>query len=57
MYRLEGTPRGPQDPMQPDRTPDEELSELEGRVAVAASEVQQTESKVPPPQRQQWTVC
>lgn len=46
MYRLEGTPRGPQDPMQPDRTPDEELSELEGRVAVAASEVQQAESKV-----------
>lgn len=57
MYRLEGTPQGPQDPMQPDRTPDEELSELEGRVAVAASEVQQAESKVPPPQRQQWTVC
>ncbi|KAI5281326.1 Melanophilin [Manis pentadactyla] len=46
MYRLEETPRGPQDPMQPDRTPDKELSELEGMVAVAASEVQQAESKV-----------
>ncbi|XP_058389471.1 LOW QUALITY PROTEIN: melanophilin [Diceros bicornis minor] len=45
-YRQEMTPRGPQDPMQPSRTTDEELSELEDRVAVTASEVQQAESEV-----------
>ncbi|XP_033715361.1 melanophilin isoform X2 [Tursiops truncatus] len=38
--------RGPQDPMQPSRTTDEELSQLEDRVAAAASQVQRTESKV-----------
>ncbi|EPY86125.1 melanophilin [Camelus ferus] len=42
----EKDPRGPQDPMQPNRTTDEELSELEDRVAVMASEVQRTESEV-----------
>ncbi|XP_074220655.1 melanophilin isoform X4 [Camelus bactrianus] len=42
----EKDPRGPQDPMQPNRTTDEELSELEDRVAVTASEVQRTESEV-----------
>nr|XP_015098940.1 melanophilin isoform X1 [Vicugna pacos]XP_031533672.1 melanophilin isoform X1 [Vicugna pacos] len=42
----EKDPQGPQDPMQPNRTTDEELSELEDRVAVTASEVQRTESEV-----------
>lgn len=32
--------------MQPKRTTDEELSELEDRVATTVSEVQQTESEV-----------
>lgn len=44
--RWEKDPRGPQDPMQPKRTTDEELSELEDRVATTVSEVQQTESEV-----------
>ncbi|TKC42169.1 hypothetical protein EI555_017167 [Monodon monoceros] len=38
--------RGPQDPMQPSRTTDEELSQLEDRVAATASQVQRTESEV-----------
>uniref|UniRef100_A0A9L0J0F1 Melanophilin n=1 Tax=Equus asinus TaxID=9793 RepID=A0A9L0J0F1_EQUAS len=45
-YSQETTPWGPQDPVQPSRTTDEELSELEDRVAVTASEVQQAESEV-----------
>uniref|UniRef100_A0A8D1UX55 RabBD domain-containing protein n=1 Tax=Sus scrofa TaxID=9823 RepID=A0A8D1UX55_PIG len=44
--RWEKDPQGPQDPMQPKRTTDEELSELEDRVATTVSEVQQTESEV-----------
>uniref|UniRef100_A0A8C3YR01 Rab effector MyRIP/Melanophilin domain-containing protein n=1 Tax=Catagonus wagneri TaxID=51154 RepID=A0A8C3YR01_9CETA len=44
--RWEKGPRGPQDPAQPKRSPDEELSELEDRVATTASEVRQTESEV-----------
>lgn len=47
-YSQETTPWGPQDPVQPSRTTDEELSELEDRVAVTASEVQQAESEVAP---------
>eukprot|EP00069_Balaena_mysticetus_P007067 bmy_18841T0 len=39
-------PRGPQDPVQPSRTTDKELSQLEDRVAATASEVQRTESEV-----------
>ncbi|KAM9085662.1 melanophilin isoform 4-T4 [Megaptera novaeangliae] len=39
-------PRAPQDPVQPSRTTDEELSQLEDRVAATASEVQRTESEV-----------
>ncbi|XP_066883323.1 melanophilin isoform X2 [Kogia breviceps] len=39
-------PRGPQDPVQPSRTTDEELSQLEERVAATASAVQRTESEV-----------
>nr|XP_030719390.1 melanophilin isoform X2 [Globicephala melas] len=38
--------RGPQDPVQPSRTTDEELSQLEDRVAATASQVQRTESEV-----------
>ncbi|XP_026973128.1 melanophilin isoform X2 [Sagmatias obliquidens] len=38
--------RGPQDPMQPSRTTDEELSQLEDSVAATASQVQRTESEV-----------
>ncbi|XP_019483877.1 PREDICTED: melanophilin [Hipposideros armiger] len=45
-HRWEKDSPGPQDPVQPARNPDEELSELEDRVAVTASEVQQTESEV-----------
>ncbi|KAF6115041.1 melanophilin [Phyllostomus discolor] len=41
----EGPPR-PQDPTQTTRTPNQALSELEGRVALTASEVQQAESEV-----------
>ncbi|XP_066201667.1 melanophilin [Saccopteryx leptura] len=44
--RWEERPPGPRDPAQAARTPDEALSELENRVAVAASEVQQAESEV-----------
>ncbi|KAM6152762.1 melanophilin [Erethizon dorsatum] len=40
------SPRGPRVSVQPSRTTDEELSELEDRVAIAASEVQQAESEV-----------
>ncbi|XP_054555444.1 melanophilin [Talpa occidentalis] len=40
------TPQSPQDPVQPGRTTDEQLCELEGRVAMTASEVQQVESEV-----------
>ncbi|XP_028352979.1 melanophilin [Physeter macrocephalus] len=39
-------PRGAQGPLQPSRTADEELSQLEDRVAATASEVQRTESEV-----------
>uniref|UniRef100_A0A8C0CAS7 Melanophilin n=1 Tax=Balaenoptera musculus TaxID=9771 RepID=A0A8C0CAS7_BALMU len=39
-------PRAPQDPVQPSRTTDKELSQLEDRVAATASEVQRTESEV-----------
>lgn len=45
-HRWEQDSPGPQDPVQPARNPDEELSELEDRAAVTASEVQQTESEV-----------
>ncbi|NIG60657.1 melanophilin [Pontoporia blainvillei] len=38
--------QGPQDPTQPSRTTDEELSQLEDRVAATASQVQRTESEV-----------
>uniref|UniRef100_A0ABI7X1U9 Melanophilin n=1 Tax=Felis catus TaxID=9685 RepID=A0ABI7X1U9_FELCA len=44
--RQETSPRGPQELMQPGRTTDQELLELEDRVAVTASEVQQVESEV-----------
>ncbi|XP_017745852.1 PREDICTED: melanophilin isoform X4 [Rhinopithecus bieti] len=44
--RQEKSPQGPGDPVQHNRTTDEELSELEDRVAVTASEVQQAESEV-----------
>ncbi|XP_039716285.1 melanophilin isoform X2 [Pteropus medius] len=44
--RWEKSPPGPRDPVQPSRTADEELSALEDRVAVTASEVQQAESEV-----------
>ncbi|KAM7105559.1 melanophilin isoform 2-T2 [Molossus nigricans] len=40
------SPPGPRDPVQATRTPDEALSELEDRVAMTASEVQQAESEV-----------
>ncbi|KAJ8781628.1 hypothetical protein J1605_010886 [Eschrichtius robustus] len=39
-------PWAPQDPVQPSRTTDKELSQLEDRVAATASEVQRTESEV-----------
>uniref|UniRef100_A0A671DVP3 Melanophilin n=1 Tax=Rhinolophus ferrumequinum TaxID=59479 RepID=A0A671DVP3_RHIFE len=45
-HRLAKEPWGSQDPVQLSRTPDKELSELEDRVAVTASEVQQAESEV-----------
>ncbi|KAM5324622.1 melanophilin isoform 1-T2 [Glossophaga mutica] len=45
-HRWEKSPPGPQDPTQTTRTPDEALSELEDRVALTASEVQQAESEV-----------
>nr|XP_054361906.1 melanophilin isoform X2 [Mirounga angustirostris] len=45
-YRQETTPQDPQDLVQPGRTTDEELLELEDRVALTASEVQQVESEV-----------
>ncbi|XP_058556108.1 melanophilin isoform X1 [Neofelis nebulosa] len=44
--RQQTSPRGPQELMQPGRTTDQELLELEDRVAVTASEVQQVESEV-----------
>uniref|UniRef100_A0A2K5F688 Melanophilin n=1 Tax=Aotus nancymaae TaxID=37293 RepID=A0A2K5F688_AOTNA len=44
--RQEKSRQGPEDPVQHNRTTDEELSELEDRVAVTASEVQQAESEV-----------
>ncbi|KAM9248931.1 melanophilin [Dugong dugon] len=44
--RRETELQGPQDHSLPSRTTDEELSELEDRVAVAASQVQQAESEV-----------
>ncbi|KAL0624998.1 Melanophilin [Plecturocebus cupreus] len=44
--RQEKSHQGPEDPVQHNRTTDEELSELEDRVAVTASEVQQAESEV-----------
>ncbi|XP_003813152.3 melanophilin isoform X1 [Pan paniscus] len=44
--RQEKSPQDPGDPVQYNRTTDEELSELEDRVAVTASEVQQAESEV-----------
>ncbi|XP_072876263.1 melanophilin isoform X1 [Chlorocebus sabaeus] len=44
--RQEKSSQGPGDPVQHNRTTDEELSELEDRVAVTASEVQQAESEV-----------
>uniref|UniRef100_A0A2I2YWP7 Melanophilin n=1 Tax=Gorilla gorilla gorilla TaxID=9595 RepID=A0A2I2YWP7_GORGO len=44
--RQEKSPQDPGDPVQHNRTTDEELSELEDRVAVTASEVQQAESEV-----------
>ncbi|XP_055147077.1 melanophilin isoform X5 [Symphalangus syndactylus] len=44
--RQEESPQGPGEPVQHNRTTDEELSELEDRVAVTASEVQQAESEV-----------
>ncbi|XP_011382554.1 melanophilin [Pteropus vampyrus] len=46
QVRWEKSPPGPRDPVQPSRTADEELSALEDRVAVTASEVQQAESEV-----------
>lgn len=52
-HRLAKEPWGSQDPVQLSRTPDKELSELEDRVAVTASEVQQAESEVAPPPREQ----
>ena len=42
------TPWGPQDLVQPGRTTDEELLQLEDRVALTACEVQQVESEVAP---------
>ncbi|XP_008057565.1 melanophilin, partial [Carlito syrichta] len=45
-HRQEKSPQGHGDPAQHNRTTDEELSELEDRVAVTASEVQQVESEV-----------
>nr|XP_012421339.1 PREDICTED: melanophilin [Odobenus rosmarus divergens] len=45
-YRQETTPQDPQDLVQPGRTTDKELLELEDRVALTASEVQQVESEV-----------
>nr|XP_003936797.1 melanophilin isoform X4 [Saimiri boliviensis boliviensis] len=44
--RQEKGRQGPEDPVQHNRTTDEELSELEDRVAVTASEVRQAESEV-----------
>ncbi|XP_032133711.1 melanophilin isoform X3 [Sapajus apella] len=44
--RQEKGRQGPEDPIQHSRTTDEELSELEDRVAVTASEVRQAESEV-----------
>ncbi|XP_045701576.1 melanophilin isoform X1 [Phyllostomus hastatus] len=44
--RWEEIPPAPQDPTQTARTPDEALSELEDKVALTASEVQQAESEV-----------
>ncbi|XP_022355805.1 melanophilin [Enhydra lutris kenyoni] len=46
MYRQETIPGDPQDLVQPSRTTDKKLLELEDRVAVTASEVQQVESEV-----------
>ncbi|XP_057406668.1 melanophilin isoform X5 [Balaenoptera acutorostrata] len=46
MPSREKGPRGPQDPVQPSRTTDKELSQLEDRVAATASEVQRTENEV-----------
>lgn len=48
MYRQETIPGDPQDLVQPSRTTDKELLELEDRVAVTASEVHQVESEVTP---------
>ncbi|XP_053775227.1 melanophilin isoform X2 [Desmodus rotundus] len=45
-HRWEKSPPGPRDPAQTARTPDEALSELEDRVALSTSKVQQAESEV-----------
>ena len=47
-HRWEKSPPGPRDPAQTARTPDEALSELEDRVALSTSKVQQAESEVTP---------
>lgn len=46
MEAQERSPRSPGNPAQPTKSTDEELSEMEDRVAMTASEVQQAESEV-----------
>lgn len=46
MKTQERSPRSPGNPAQPTKSTDEELSEMEDRVAMTASEVQQAESEV-----------
>lgn len=59
-YRQETTPQDPQDLVQPGRTADKKLLELEDGVALTASEVQQVENEVTPapgagtPQVESW---
>lgn len=59
METLERSPQGPGNPTWAAKRPDKELSEMEDRAAMTASEVQQAESEVAPhpldrfPQRRQ----
>lgn len=49
METQERSPQSPGNPARPTKSTDEELSEMEDRVAMTASEVQQAESEVAHP--------
>lgn len=57
MEAQERSPRSPGNPAQPTKSTDEELSEMEDRVAMTASEVQQAESEVAHPTPVEFPPC